>query len=90
MHLNYIFFKSYDKTNNLILFSEKSEHNSIFDQCGTLKVKGGQLGNDTICGISKNDAYAFIKLSAKPHSFMILCTMDVLSCPTKRRFFRVA
>ena len=30
----------------------------------------------------KNVAYAFIKLSAKSHSFNILCTMDVLSCPT--------
>ena len=29
----------------------------------------------------KNVAYAFIKLSAKSHSFSILCTMDVLSCP---------
>ena len=26
--------------------------------------------------------YAFIKLSAKSHSFNILCTMDGLSCPT--------
>ena len=31
----------------------------------------------------KNVAYAFIKLSAKSHSFIILCIMDaVLSCPT--------
>ena len=33
----------------------------------------------------KNVAYAFIKLSAKSHSFNILCTMDVLSCPTNNR-----
>ena len=26
--------------------------------------------------------YAFIKLSAKSHSFNILCTIDGLSCPT--------
>ena len=32
----------------------------------------------------KNVVYAFIKLSAKSHSFNILCTMDGLSCPTKR------
>ena len=32
----------------------------------------------------KNVAYAFIKLSAKSHSFNILCTMDVLSCPTSK------
>ena len=30
----------------------------------------------------KNVVYAFIKLSAKSHSFNILCTMDGLSCPT--------
>ena len=31
----------------------------------------------------KNVIYAFIKLSAKSHSFNNLCTMDGLSCPTK-------
>ena len=30
----------------------------------------------------KNAVYAFIKLSAKSHSFNILRTMDGLSCPT--------
>ena len=30
----------------------------------------------------KNVVCAFIKLSAKSHSFNILCTMDGLSCPT--------
>ena len=30
----------------------------------------------------KNVVYAFIKLSAKSHSFNILCTMDGLSYPT--------
>ena len=30
----------------------------------------------------KNFVYAFIKLSAKSHSFNILRTMDGLSCPT--------
>ena len=30
----------------------------------------------------KNVVYAFIKLSAKSHSFNILCTMDGLSCPS--------
>ena len=33
----------------------------------------------------KNVVYAFIKLSAKSHSFNILCTMDGLSCPTITR-----
>ena len=33
----------------------------------------------------KNVVYAFIKLSAKSHSFNILCTMDGLSCPTTKR-----
>ena len=32
----------------------------------------------------KDVVYAFIKLSAKSHSFNILRTMDGLSCPTKR------
>ena len=32
----------------------------------------------------KNVVYAFIKLSAKSHSFNILCTMDGLSCPTNK------
>ena len=31
----------------------------------------------------KNVVYAFIKLSAKSHSFNILCTMNGFSCPTK-------
>ena len=44
----------YDKTNELTLYSEKSEHPSIFDPCGTLKVNGGHLGKTTICGISGN------------------------------------
>ena len=30
----------------------------------------------------KNFVQAFIKLSAKSHNFNILCTMNVLSCPT--------
>ena len=30
----------------------------------------------------KKVVYAFIKLTAKSHSFNILCTMDGLSCPT--------
>ena len=30
----------------------------------------------------KNVAYSFNNLSAKSHSFNILCTMDVLDCPT--------
>ena len=46
------FWNPYDKTNNLTLFSEKSEHVSIFDPCGILKVNGGHHGNATICGIS--------------------------------------
>ena len=44
------FMNFYDKTNNLTLFSEKSEHVSIFDPGGTRKVNGGHLGNATICG----------------------------------------
>ena len=42
--------------------------------------------NFLICHIyvayQKNAVYALIKLSAKSHSFNILCTMDGLSCPT--------
>ena len=34
----------------------------------------------------KNVVYAFIKLSAKSHSFNILCTNDGLSCPTNERW----
>ena len=30
----------------------------------------------------KNVAYTFIKLSVKSLSFNILCTLDLLSCPT--------
>ena len=33
----------------------------------------------------KNVVYAFIKLSAKSHSFNILRTMNGLSCPTKTK-----
>ena len=35
----------------------------------------------------KNVVYAFIKLSAKSHSFNILCTMDGLSCPTTMNMY---
>ena len=34
----------------------------------------------------ENVVYASIKLSAKSHSFNILCTMDGLSCPTNTKF----
>ena len=54
------FWNPYDKTNNLTLFSEKSEHVSIFDPCGTLKVNGGHLGNATICGISEKYCFCFV------------------------------
>ena len=37
----------------------------------------------------KNVVNAFIKLSAKSHSFNILCTMDGLSCPTTLRFYLI-
>ena len=37
----------------------------------------------------KNVVYAFIKLSAKSHSFNILRTMDGLSCPTKTQWHSV-
>ena len=53
MHLTIHFLNPYDKTNNLILFSEKLEHVSIFDPCRTLKVNDAHLGNATICGISE-------------------------------------
>ena len=36
----------------------------------------------------KNAIYAFIKLSAKSHSFNILRTMDGLSCPTTSAFYQ--
>ena len=34
----------------------------------------------------KKVVYAFIKLSAKSHSFNILRTMDGLSCPTNKDY----
>ena len=37
-----------------------------------------------IVAYQKYVVYAFIKLSAKSHSFNILCTMDGLSCPTTK------
>ena len=58
--LNLQFLNPYDKTNNLTLFSEKSEHVSIFDPCETLKVNGGHLGNATICGISEKYCFCFV------------------------------
>ena len=54
----------------------------MFDLCGTLKVSGCHLGNDTVCAYQKNIAYALIKFSAKSHSFNILCTIFVFGCPT--------
>ena len=53
MHLTTHFWNPYDKTINLTLFSDKSEHITISDQCETLKVNGGHLDNATICGISE-------------------------------------
>ena len=47
-------------TNNLTLFSEESEHFSIFDPCGTLKVNGGYLGMPQYVAYQKNIVYVFI------------------------------
>ena len=41
------------------------------------------LGMPQYVAYQKNVVYAFIKLSAKSHSFNILRTMDGLSCPTR-------
>ena len=45
MHQTTTFWNPYDRTNNLTLFSEKSEHVSILDSCVTPKVNGNHLGN---------------------------------------------
>ena len=37
----------------------------------------------------KNVAYVFIKLSEKSHSFNMLRTMDVLSCPTIKHYYHL-
>ena len=60
-----ILLNSYDNTNNLTLFSEKLEHVSIADPCGTLKVNGGHLGNATICGISEKCCLCFYQTQCK-------------------------
>ena len=78
VHLN--FWNPYDKTNNYILtlFSDKSEHVSIFDSRGTFLE---HLGNVTMCGImayQNNVLYAVIKLSAES-PIVTFCAMDVLS-----------
>ena len=87
MHYTIHFWNPYDKTNNLTLRSEKSKHVSIFDPCGIFKVNAAILEMSQYVAYQKNVAYFFIKLSAKSPSFNILCTMDVLSCPTKNKFF---
>ena len=62
-------------------FSEKSEHVSIFDPCGALKVNGGHLESGTICGIyQKNVAYALFTLPTKFHTFNRYCPIMQLSC----------
>ena len=63
------FGNPYDKTDNLTLFSEKSEHVSIFDPSRTLKVNSGHLGNATICGISEKCFLCFsdTRLATKSH-----------------------
>ena len=50
-------------------FSEKLEHISIFDPCGTFKVNGAHLGNATICGISENCSSYILVLLWKVSSF---------------------
>ena len=50
----------------------------------------GVLGKPQYVAYQKNVVYAFIKLSAKSHSFNILRTMDGLSCPTKVKFICLA
>ena len=67
-----MFWYSFDKTNNLTLFSEKSEHVSIFDPCGTLKVTGGHLENATICGILEKCCLCFVYTLPKFHTFDII------------------
>ena len=79
-HTLHLFKNPCDKTSNLTLFSEKSEHVSIFDPCGTLKVNGGHLGNATICSISeKNVAFALFMLSTKSETFNRYRTIMPLS-----------
>ena len=77
--------RTYDKINNLTLFSEKLEHVSIFERI--MRNPHGQWRPFSKCHnvayLEKKNAYGFIKLSAKSHSFNILCTIDVFSCPTR-------
>ena len=72
----------YDKINNLTLFSGKFEHVSILTHVELSKVMAAILEMPQYVAYQKNVAYAFIKLSAKSHSFNILCTMAGLSYPT--------
>ena len=39
--------------------------------------------------VSKNIVYAFTKLSTKSHNSNILCTMDVLGCPTRPHITKI-
>ena len=55
------------------LFSEKLEHVSIFDPCGTLKVNGGHLKNATICGISEKMLFMLLLNSVQSLTVLTFC-----------------
>ena len=55
----YTCLESLWQVEQLTLFSKKSEHVSIFDPRGTLKVNGSHLGNAATCGISEKCCLCF-------------------------------
>ena len=74
MHKIIHIWNPFDRRDNLTLFLKKTEHVSIFDPRGTLKVNGSHLGNTAISEV----AFALIELCAKSYSFNILRPLAAL------------
>ena len=86
----YILRNAYDKTIDLTLFSENWSMFQFLAHVELSRSMTAILEMLQYVAYQKNVAYTFIKLSAKPHSFNILRTMGVLSCPTNYSFLKSA
>ena len=70
-----LFWNSYDETNILKLFTEKSKHVSIFGPYGTSRSRAAILEMPQYVAYQKNVAYALLTCSTKSHNFKKYCTI---------------
>ena len=85
IHKTIHFWNPYDKTNTLMLFSQKSDHVLIFDHVEISRAMAAILEIQYVA-YPKNVAYALFTLSAKSQTLTNTaqsCHFLVLSCPSK-------